>query len=125
MVRFSKGRVVKMKKVTFTALCLSWVVLAFTQERLPRERHWDQQYHPYPHYRESESHPLRIAAYLLHPVGWALREVIFRPLSSFAASTEKTRSILGHRLDGDYRESQCFDVPESVNCFDYPPFKRR
>ncbi|RIL09834.1 MAG: hypothetical protein DCC75_05665, partial [Proteobacteria bacterium] len=54
-------------------------------------------YHTAPRYRESESHPLRVAAYILHPIGWVAREVLFRPLSYFASSTETTRSVMGYR----------------------------
>src|SRR5437773_922107 len=54
-------------------------------------------YHAAPRYRESESHPLRVLAYVVHPIGWVLREVIFRPLSYFASSTEVTRSVMGYR----------------------------
>ena len=32
-------------------------------------------------YDDSQSHPLRIVAYLLHPAAWLLEQVVFRPFS--------------------------------------------
>ncbi len=80
-------------------------------------------YHTSPRYRESESHPLRIVAYVAHPIGWLAREVIFRPLSYFASSTETTRSIMGYREPYDYRQPECFASDESVpDCRSITPF---
>ncbi|MCX7952045.1 MAG: hypothetical protein N2654_00205 [Deltaproteobacteria bacterium] len=96
----------------------------FCQEVLPRDRHWDSRYHPYPDYRESESHPLRVASYILHPFGWVLRETIFRPLSYFASNTPVKRSVLGYRFDGDYAHSSCFAISKIESCEGLPPFKQ-
>ena len=80
-------------------------------------------YHTSPRYRESESHPLRIAAYVLHPVGWLAREVIFRPFSYFASATEETRSVMGYREPYDYRQPECFSADDSVpDCHSVIPF---
>lgn len=80
-------------------------------------------YHTAPRYRESESHPLRVAAYILHPVGWVFREAIFRPLSYFASSTETTRSVMGYREPYDYRAPECFSADDSVpDCRSVMPF---
>ena len=80
-------------------------------------------YHTSPRYRESESHPLRLAAYILHPIGWVAREVIFRPLSYFASSTETTRSVMGYREPFDYRQPECFSPDSSVpDCRSVVPF---
>ncbi|MCS6893853.1 MAG: hypothetical protein NZO16_04725 [Deltaproteobacteria bacterium] len=95
----------------------------FSQEVLPRDRHWDSRYHPYPDYRESEGHPLRIAAYILHPVGWVLRETITRPLSYLASRNDLRRSIMGYRFDGDFAMSSCFAVTQKTDCRELPPFK--
>lgn len=46
-------------------------------------------------YDDSESHPLRIAAYALHPVGWALEWIAFRPLH-FVVSQPRLEPIFGH-----------------------------
>jgi peptidoglycan-associated lipoprotein len=80
-------------------------------------------YHESPRWRESESHPLRIVAYVLHPVGWTLREGIFRPLSYFAGSTEFTRSFFGFREPYDYRETECFSNSDAIpDCQQLPPY---
>ncbi|HJQ83357.1 MAG TPA: hypothetical protein VKA21_04730 [Candidatus Binatia bacterium] len=46
-------------------------------------------------YDDSESHPLRLAAYGLHPVGWALEWVAMRPLH-FLVSNPRVEHIFGH-----------------------------
>lgn len=80
-------------------------------------------YHTAPRYRESESHPLRVAAYIVHPVGWVAREVLFRPLSYFASSTETTRSVMGYREPFDYRSPECFSADDSApDCRSIMPF---
>jgi hypothetical protein len=86
------------------------------QERLPLDNGLED-YHPSPRYRESESHPLRIFAYVLHPVGWFAREFIFRPFSYFVASDEKRASIFGYRDPHDIRRPLCYSKSETVpNC---------
>lgn len=80
-------------------------------------------YHTAPRYRESESHPLRVLAYIVHPFGWAARELIFRPLSFFASSSETTRSVMGYREPFDYRQPECFSADDSVpDCRSVQPF---
>lgn len=80
-------------------------------------------YHSGPRYRESESHPLRVLAYAVHPVGWIAREVFFRPLSYFASSTETRRSLLGYREPFDYRNPECFSADDSIpDCRALPPY---
>lgn len=92
------------------------------QELLPYDNGVDT-YHTSPRYRESESHPLRIIAYALHPVGWVLREVIFRPLSYFASSTPETRSVMGYREPYDYRKPSCFSSRDvTPDCRQLVPF---
>ena len=46
-------------------------------------------------YDDSESHPLRIVAYALHPVGWALEWIAMRPLH-FVVSNPRLEHIFGH-----------------------------
>ena len=80
-------------------------------------------YHTAPRYRESESHPLRVLAYVVHPIGWVAREVFFRPLSYFASSTETTRSVMGYREPYDYRQPECFSADDSTpDCRSVAPF---
>lgn len=105
------------------ALAASFLPQAvFSQEVLPYDNGLED-YHPSPRYRESESHPLRIVAYALHPIGWVLREVIFRPLSYFASSTPETRSVMGYREPYDYRKPSCFSAKDiTPDCRQIVPF---
>jgi hypothetical protein len=84
------------------------------QERYPVEHYPLTHYHEAPRYRESESHPLRILGYILHPIGWVLREGVTRPLSYFASSSEETRAVMGWREPHDYREPECFSGDDSA-----------
>lgn len=96
--------------------------VAVAQDVLPADNGLET-YHTAPRYRESESHPLRVLAYIVHPIGWVLREGIFRPLSYFAASTETTRSVMGFREPFDYRQPECFSADDSVpDCRSVQPF---
>lgn len=80
-------------------------------------------YHTSPRYRESESHPLRIVGYVLHPIGWVAREVIFRPLSYFASSSETRKSVMGYREPYDFRQPECFSADGSTpDCKTITPF---
>jgi len=80
-------------------------------------------YHSEPSWRETEAHPLRVAAYIFHPLGWAAREVIFRPLSFFASSKATTRSVMGFRESGDWRSPSCYSKDMSTpDCRGIAPF---
>lgn len=96
--------------------------VASAQEMIPADNGMAT-YHTAPRYRESESHPLRIVSYIVHPVGWLAREIIFRPLSYFASSTETTRSVMGYREPFDYRQPECFSADDSTpDCRSLSPF---
>jgi peptidoglycan-associated lipoprotein len=96
--------------------------VARAQDQLPADDGL-MSYHTAPRYRESESHPLRLIGYALHPVGWVLREVFFRPLSYFASSTEVTRSVMGYREPFDYRQPECFSADDSIpDCRSLSPY---
>lgn len=112
-----------MKKLLFTAAIFCFVpAMGMAQDMLP-EDNGIATYHTAPRYRPSESHPFRTIAYVLHPVGWVLREAIFRPLSYFASSTETTRSVMGYREPFDYRDPECFSADDSVpDCRALMPF---
>lgn len=47
-------------------------------------------------YDDSQSNPLRIAAYLLHPVGWLAEWTIFRPFHFLVSATEPQEAFFGH-----------------------------
>ncbi len=53
----------------------------------------------YDEYDDTQSHPIRIAAYLLHPVGYALEWVIFRPFHYFVSMPDVAEAT-GHRPHG-------------------------
>ena len=94
------------------------------QEVLPRDNGIFT-YHTSPDYRESESHPLRTVAYVLHPIGWMFREGVYRPLSYFFASSEFTRSFFGYRDPYDYRDTVCFNPDSDVpDCALVPPYSK-
>lgn len=111
------------KKILSIALVLGLMVSGLSaQDRLPEDRGMAT-YYTAPRYRESESHPFRILGYILHPIGWALREGIFRPLSYFASSTEESRSVMGYREPFDFRGNECFSQDMSVpDCRTILPF---
>lgn len=48
-------------------------------------------------YDDSQSHPLRVAAYLLHPIGWLAEWTIFRPFHLIVSATEPQEAFFGHR----------------------------
>ncbi len=48
-------------------------------------------------YDDSQSHPLRVAAYLLHPIGWLTEWVVFRPFHFLVSATEPQEAFFGHR----------------------------
>lgn len=116
-----------MVRRTILSLCLFSGLLvsnqqAWAQDSLPHDNGLAT-YHSAPRYRESESHPLRILAYALHPIGWVAREVIFRPISYFAGSTEVTRSVMGYREPYDYRQPECFSADDATpDCRALLPF---
>jgi hypothetical protein len=45
--------------------------------------------------RDASGHPLRIAAYVLHPIGVIIETLIFRP-AHWLASFEPIQSLFGH-----------------------------
>jgi outer membrane protein OmpA-like peptidoglycan-associated protein len=113
-----------MKKIFITAFAafMLYPCTVAAQDQLPRDNGLAN-YHTSPRYRESESHPLRVAAYVVHPIGWVAREVLFRPLSYFASSTPVTRSVMGYREPFDYRQPECFSADDRVpDCRSVTPF---
>lgn len=49
-------------------------------------------------YDDSQSHPLRVAAYLVYPVAYALEWVVFRPFHFLVASYP---DVFGHKPHGE------------------------
>jgi hypothetical protein len=60
-------------------------------------------------YDDSQSHPLRLIAYGVHPVGYALEWLVMRPVH-FVVSQRSTERIFGHTPHetpfGDYSAYQ-------------------
>lgn len=48
-------------------------------------------------YDDSQSNPLRIAAYLMYPVGWLAEWIVFRPFHFLVSATEPQEAFFGHR----------------------------
>jgi hypothetical protein len=59
-------------------------------------------------YDDSESHPLRLVAYAVHPVGFALEWLVARPIH-FLVSQPQLERVFGH-------------VPHENAYGDYPPY---
>ena len=107
---------------TFCIASLGMAVSASAQDLLPRDN-GIYFYHRQPRWRESESHPVRVLGYLLHPIGWVAREAVFRPISALAGSTTFTRSFFGYREPFDYRETLCFSSSDAIpDCRQLPPY---
>lgn len=51
---------------------------------------------------ETQTHPLRVAAYLVHPVGFALEWMLFRPFH-YVVSRPGLDKVFGHRPHGENR----------------------
>jgi outer membrane protein OmpA-like peptidoglycan-associated protein len=76
-----------MKTAKLLATGLICSVMASTQ---PSHAEWDS-------YDDSQSNPLRVAAYLLHPIGWLAEWTIFRPFHLIVSTTEPQEAFFGHR----------------------------
>jgi outer membrane protein OmpA-like peptidoglycan-associated protein len=48
-------------------------------------------------YDDSQSHPLRIVAYLIHPAAWLVEQVVFRPFHFLVSANEPMEAIFGHQ----------------------------
>jgi len=51
-------------------------------------------------YDDSQSHPLRVAAYLIHPIGYTLEWLVFRPFH-YVISQPYLDQIFGHKPHGE------------------------
>jgi outer membrane protein OmpA-like peptidoglycan-associated protein len=48
-------------------------------------------------YDDSQSHPLRVAAYLVHPIGFLAEWLIYRPFHLLVSGTEPQEAFFGHQ----------------------------
>jgi hypothetical protein len=72
---------------------------------------------PKDEYDDSESHPLRVAAYIINPLGVGLEYAIFRPIHWLVSLNETTELIFGHRPHGaeELRTIECTPI-EMLSC---------
>ena len=63
-------------------------------------------------YDDSQSHPLRVLAYLTYPVGWLAEWTIFRPFHSLVSSTRAQEAFFGHTP-----HPPVLTEPETVNTY--------
>jgi outer membrane protein OmpA-like peptidoglycan-associated protein len=70
-------------------------------------------------YDDSQSHPLRVAAYLLHPVGWITEWIVFRPLHFIVSATKPQEVFFGHHphppVLGDEQPIQDYGMPKKTS----------
>ena len=68
-------------------------------------------------YDDSETHPLRTAAYLLNPVGVGLEYAVYRPFHWLVSLNDTTEEIFGHRPHGteELRSLLCTPL-EGLTC---------
>jgi hypothetical protein len=52
-------------------------------------------------YDDTQSHPLRVAAYLVYPIGYTAEWLIFRPFH-YIVSRPYLERVFGHRPHGEY-----------------------
>ena len=51
-------------------------------------------------YDDSQAHPLRVATYIVHPVGVLMEWVVFRPFHMLTSASPETEYAFGHRPHG-------------------------
>ena len=79
-------------------------------------------------YDDSQSHPLRILAYLVHPFGLVTEWVITRPFHLVVSGTEETEYFFGHRphppLFAEPQPAYNYGVPRRVPLKPTEPSKK-
>lgn len=65
-------------------------------------------------YDDSQSNPLQIAAYLLHPVGYTLEWLVTRPFHEFVAQPD-LEPVFGHESHAYYGESPLGTTPGDIS----------
>lgn len=71
-------------------LFLSGLVLVACLTSRPAPAAWDE-------YDDSQSNPIRLAAYLLHPIGWLTEWTVMRPFHFIVSATKPQEAFFGHR----------------------------
>src|ERR1044072_3458898 len=69
-------------------------------------------------YDDSQSHPLRVTAYLLLPIGWLAEWLVYRPFHYLVSATEPQEAFFGHHphpaLLGESQPIQDYGMPKRV-----------
>jgi hypothetical protein len=60
-------------------------------------------------YEDTQSHPLRVVAYLVHPIGYAFEWVFFRPLH-WVVSQPNLEEVFGHVPHGGEIGTEADDI---------------
>lgn len=88
-----------MKKLKLLIIPLALgIVLSF----MPRQALADE-------YDESQSHPLRIVAYMFHPLGVLSEWLLIRPFHGVVSASKETEYIFGHRAHPSLLEQPTYD----------------
>jgi peptidoglycan-associated lipoprotein len=93
-------------------LSLLAILLCLTLTPRPGSAAWDE-------YDDSQSNPFRIAAYLLHPVGFIAEWLVFRPFHILVSASKPQEAFFGHRphppLLGDAQPIQDYGMPRRTH----------
>lgn len=96
----------KSLRILLLVLALGW---AFTPKLA--KAGWDD-------YDDSQSHPLRIAAYLIHPAGWLTEWLVFRPFHFMVSATKPQEALFGHRphppVLGEAQTTNDYGMPKKI-----------
>jgi len=69
-------------------------------------------------YDDSQSHPLRVVAYLLHPVGWLTEWIVYRPFHFLVSATPPQEAFFGHHphppVLGEPQPLQDYGMPKKI-----------
>jgi len=79
-------------------------------------------------YDDSQSHPLRVLAYLIHPAAFLVEWTVFRPFHFLVSATEPLEAVFGHKphppLLAEHAPAHDFGVPKRLPVkpeYPYPP----
>jgi hypothetical protein len=81
-----------MKKTMFAAIFAAVLIFAPAQASA---HEWD---------RDDADYPLRVAAYVLHPIGIAIEYLVLRPIHAIVSSSKDANIIFGHDTTEDEPE---------------------
>ena len=69
-------------------------------------------------YDDSQSNPFRVAAYLLHPIGWLTEWIVYRPFHFLVSATQPQEAFFGHQphppVLGEPQPLQDYGMPKKI-----------